>query len=265
MKESTKKAMEGFEGLFEILQKLRSPEGCPWDRKQTEKTMAPLILEEAYEVADAIEEGKAEKIAEELGDLSMNLFMTSLIAEEKCLFETIDVFKKITTKLINRHPHVFGDAGPMDEDKFLHLWEDIKRNERQTNGEDSSAVAGIPKALPALQRAFRLLEKMKRSGLPLPVFDDPIERIQVSIRHAKVKEESIADLEGRVGELLVALVLFCIERKVNPEMILRAELTALEEKFRKVESTLKGRPASDVSREEVEKLWNNNPSEPETT
>lgn len=237
MKDSTPKALQGFENLYKILQKLRSPDGCPWDRKQTEKSMAPLILEEAYEVVDAIEGGDSEKVAEELGDLCMNLFMTCLIAEEKGLFDASSVFSAISAKLVNRHPHVFDDHGPMEEEHFLHLWEKIKREERKSRNQDTSAVAGIPAALPALQRALRLLDKMKRAGIPMPVLE-PSEQQCRRLFEDLISMQDIDDATIRdkaAGSLLVDIVLFCVERKINPEMALRAELTDLENKFRELE------------------------------
>ncbi len=134
--------LEACERLLTILRRLREPDGCPWDRKQTEESLAPLVLEEAFEMADAVSAGRSDKVCEEMGDLLMNTFMTGMIAEDGGRFRLKDVFEKISAKLIHRHPHVFGDEHRDDVDAVLTRWEDIKRGEREANHEDSSAVAG---------------------------------------------------------------------------------------------------------------------------
>lgn len=233
MDDKKEKALEAFRRLLTILKRLRAPDGCPWDRKQTVETMTPLILEEAFEVADAVEAGERGKLAEELGDLSMNLLMTGLIAEEQGDFDLAEVFRKIAHKLVHRHPHVFGDAENLAEGPFLKQWEELKKEERLANNEDTSAVAGIPKAMPALLRALRLLEKMKRTGADIPVFRNPMGDIQGLLgKSARPKAEISEEQAGKLLSLITAL---CIGSKVNPEMALRNCLNRMEKSFRELE------------------------------
>lgn len=233
MDEKKEKALEAFSRLLTILKRLRAPDGCPWDRKQTVETMTPLILEEAFEVADAVEAGERRKLAEELGDLSMNLLMTGLIAEEQGDFDLAEVFRKIAHKLVHRHPHVFGGAENMAEEPFLKRWEELKKEERLANNEDTSAVAGIPKAMPALLRSLRLLEKMKRTGADVPVFRDPMKDIQRLLGKIASDGGPKAEIsEDHAGELLSLVTALCIGNRINPEMALRKSLNRLEEWFR---------------------------------
>jgi tetrapyrrole methylase family protein/MazG family protein len=247
MDESTRKATERFQELFLILKRLRAPDGCPWDRKQTCESMAPRILEEAFEVADAVDSGVSSKMSEELGDLSMNVFLTCLIAEEAGRFDTEEVLKKIAVKLIGRHPHVFGDAGPLEEERFLKLWEELKRRERQENNEDTSLVAGVPRAMPALLRGLRLAEKLRRASERLPLFRNVEQRVRDGLSR---------DLdEERMGALLLDLVVAAAERKIDPERALRRRLNLLEETFRRVEDTLQER-LGEAGADEIDPLWN---------
>jgi MazG family protein len=250
------KLIEAFEALIVVLKRLRAPGGCPWDRKQTEKTMAPLLLEEAYEAVDAIGSGQADKSAEELGDLSMNLLMICLIAEERGAFGVEDVFRKITAKLIHRHPHVFKETSRIGVDRVLKQWEELKREERQRQLEDTSAVAGIPDAMPSLLRSMRLVEKIRRTGARLDFLENSDDRV-TGLLHALLKGKEDAGAaadEGAAGELLLAVVLVCLQRKINPEMALRSHLRSLEQAFRSLEASL-GDRLGKASREEVEGLW----------
>lgn len=256
MDERLSEVTESFQELYRILNRLRAPDGCPWDRKQTQKSMASLILEEAYEAADAIEREDAEKVEEELGDLSMNLLMTCLIAEEEGCFRTAGVFKKISRKLVHRHPHVFGDEGPMDEDRFLDRWEEIKREERREKREDPSAAAGIPRTMPALLRAVRLLEKIKRTGADLSFLRDPRGKACRFVEQC-FSSTGPGDRSGgqeMLGKLLVALVLCCIEKGLNPETALRSRLDRMEGAFRKLEDVL-GDGLRTAARAEIDRCW----------
>lgn len=256
MDENSRKILDAFEGLLTILKRLLAPGGCPWDRKQTEKTMAPLILEEAYEAADAIEEGDAGKITEELGDLSMNLLMTCLIAENKEILETEEVFRKISRKLINRHPHVFEDRDFAKEDQFLEFWEDIKKKERNDRQEDASALAGVPRAMPALLRALRMSEKLRRTGADLPFLRNPVHEARTLFDEV-ISTPEIPDAlsrEKKMGKLFYDLVLVAMDQEINPEMALRAHLGGLERSFRQVESRL-GDGLKDATAETLDQLF----------
>jgi len=249
--------LRACEGLLEILKRLRAPDGCPWDRKQTEETMAPLILEEAFELADAVSDGRPDKASEEMGDLFMNVFMTGLIAEEGGRFTLKEVFDKIAAKLVNRHPHVFGEEGTKSIDAVLHRWEDIKRGEREAGNEDASAVAGVPRAMPGLLRAFRVAEKLRRTGADLPPFRQPLERATGFLDRLKGMEPGSLPrevMEIVVGELLLALCNAAALLGVNPEIALRSQVTLEEEAFRRAEAAL-GRGLEQAAPEEIDRCW----------
>jgi len=249
--------LNACEGLLAILKRLRAPDGCPWDRKQSEQTMAPLILEEAFELADAVAAGRPDKAAEEMGDLFMNVFMTGLIAEEGGRFTLKEVFDKIAAKLVNRHPHVFGDETNKSVDAVLHRWEDIKRSEREAGNEDASAVAGVPRAMPGLLRAFRVAEKLRRTGADLPPFREPVERAAGFLDQLKgMAPESLPRevMEGVVGELLLALCNAAALLGVNPEMALRRAVSGEEDAFRRAEASL-GRRLETAEPEEIDRCW----------
>jgi MazG family protein len=249
--------LRACEGLLAILKRLRAPDGCPWDRKQTEETMAPLILEEAFELADAVSDGRPEKAAEEMGDLFMNVFMTGLIAEEGGRFTLKEVFDGIAAKLVNRHPHVFGDEGKKSVEAVLHRWEDIKRGEREASNEDTSAVAGVPRAMPGLLRAFRVAEKMRRTGADLPPFREPLQRAEEHLDRLRGMEPGSLPrevMEGVVGEILLALCNAAALLGVNPEMALRGAVSREEEDFRRAEAAL-GRGLQKAPPEEIDREW----------
>lgn len=250
--------------LLRILMRLRAPDGCPWDRKQTEETMAPLVLEEAYEMADAVTAGQPEKVAEEMGDLCMNVFMTALIAEEKGRFSLEKVFEKIAAKLVYRHPHVFGDESQKDVEGVLHRWEDLKRKEREAGNEDASAVAGVPRGMPGLLRAYRTAEKLRRTGADLPPFREPLgdaSNLVEEMRRATGKasgetagKASAEDFEDLLGRLLLALCNAASVQGVNPEIALRRAVDHELEVFRRVEAEL-GSALENAPAEGVDPAW----------
>jgi len=250
--------LEACEGLLTILKRLREPDGCPWDRKQTEESLAPLVLEEAFEMADAVSSGRGDKVCEEMGDLLMNVFMTGMIAEDSGRFRLKEVFEKISAKLIHRHPHVFGNEHRGDVDAVLTRWEDIKRGEREANHEDASAVAGVPRAMAGLLRAFRVGEKLRRTNASLPPFRAPlrtaVDRLD-ELGTAEARELPQDIREKILGELLLALCNAASQMNVNPEMALRAAVEEEEKTFRRVESAL-GDALPDASAETIDRAWN---------
>ncbi len=249
--------LKACQELLDILKKLRAPGGCPWDGKQTEKSMAPLILEEAFELADAIAAGRPDKGAEETGDLLMNVFMTCLIAAESDRFTLEEAFRLIAAKLVRRHPHVFGEAGERSVEEVLHRWEDIKKGERRENGDDDSTVAGVPRAMPGLLRAYRVAEKLKRTGADLPPFREPIKRARELLdgmeKRSACSGES-AEAEEALGELLLAICNAAALSGTNPETALRAAADREEKTFRRVEKEFGGK-IEGASREEIDRSW----------
>ena len=229
------------------MRRLRDPvSGCEWDSVQTFATIAPYTIEEAYEVADAIQRGDIDGLADELGDLQLQVVFHAQIAAEAGQFTLDDVIDRICVKMERRHPHIFGDASEGGH----HLWEQIKAEERAGNA-DQSALAGVALALPALERANKLQKRAARTG-----FDWP----DASGARAKVVEE-LAELdaetdqaarEEELGDLLFAVVNLARKLKIEPETALRAANAKFERRFRYIE-TVPG--FNDLSLDQKEALW----------
>jgi MazG family protein len=196
--------------------RLRGPGGCPWDREQTHASLARHLVEEAYEVLDAIDEGNAEHLREELGDLLLQVVFHAQLAEDAGDFDVDGVARAITEKLVRRHPHVFGDLRLASAGEVVRNWEAIKREEEGR----TDPLAGIPAALPALQLAAKLQKRAAEGGLDLPAADSPLARV----RQALDEVAGAADpeqLEGRFGDLLFAVVALARDEGVEPEAALR--------------------------------------------
>ena len=252
-----------LETLRQIMAALRDPEtGCPWDVEQDFSTIAPYTIEEAYEVADAIERGDMQDLREELGDLLLQVIYHSQIASEAGSFALDDVINGISTKMVRRHPHVFGDEQTRAAGVAKGFWEKIKASEkasRNTN-EPSSALDDVPLPLPALTRAEKLQKRAARVGFDWP---DPGGAL------AKVSEE-LTELEGAVrqddqdrlaeelGDVLFSVVNFARHHKVDPEEALRRANAKFTRRFKHVESRLaeRGQAPETATLEEMDTLWN---------
>ena len=178
------------EGLRYVVARLRAPDGCPWDREQTHQSLRPFVLEEAYEVAEVLDEWDgsaeiAEKLAEELGDLLLQVYLQAQVAHDEDLFHIGDVFQGITEKLIRRHPHVFGEVEARDAAQVLRNWETLKKAERAARGEEvasESVLRGIPKSAPALYQAYELSKKAAKAGFEWPTDDGAVEKVAEEAR-----------------------------------------------------------------------------------
>ena len=233
--------------LVEIMARLRDPErGCEWDRKQTFETIAPYTIEEAYEVADAIERKDLEALKDELGDLQLQVVYHSRMAQELGAFSIVDVIEAISAKMIRRHPHIFGDADRSPG------WETLKAAERSQNS-DTSAVAGVAVALPALKRAEKIQRRAARVGFDWPDAEGPRLKIDEELdelERAETEEEKSAEL----GDLLFAVVNFARHLGINPETALRQATDRFERRFRKVEE-IADKPLKDMDIDALEGLW----------
>lgn len=248
--------MDAFERLVDLMERLRADDGCPWDRKQTHTSIRRYVIEEAYEVAEAIDGGDPDELRLELGDLLLQVVFHARIAEEANQFDIVEVCEGIVAKMERRHPHVFGDVEVADADEVSRNWEAIKARER---GGESSALDGVPKSMPALQRAERIGEKAAKSG-----FDWPHARSVL----AKVAEES-AELEAAVaggdrneraaefGDLLFSLVNLARHLDIDPEQSLAGTVQRFEARFRHAESAARGSGPGlrALSQEERDTLW----------
>jgi ATP diphosphatase len=255
--------------LIEIMAALRDPvSGCPWDVQQTFASIVPFTVEEAYEVADAIERGATEDLREELGDLLLQVVFHARMAEEAGLFDFGGVVEAITAKLVRRHPHVFGDAKALSPDDVKALWGRVKADEKRaklasTGGQPqaprSGALDGIPLALPALSRAMKLQEKAGKVGFDWNDVRAVLEKIREEIVEveAEIAEGSAQALSNEVGDLIFAAVNLARHLKVDPESALRSANAKFERRFAHIENRLAetGQTPESASLDEMERLW----------
>jgi len=251
--------------LLELMRRLRDPNGgCPWDREQTFKTIAPYTIEEAYEVADAIDRNDPQQLRDELGDLLFQIVFHSRMAEEAGLFDFSGVATSIHDKLVRRHPHVFGDAPREGIEAQTRNWEELKARERASAAErqkspDTSALADVSKALPALTRAAKLGRRAARVGFdwqePRQVRDKVLEELgEVDEALAANEPERVTE---ELGDLLFAIANWTLHLKVDPEEALRAANAKFERRFRHMESlaAAAGTPLGSLSPAAWEDLW----------
>jgi len=236
-----------LERLREIMRRLRDPvSGCEWDTVQTFETIAPYTIEEAYEVADAIAREDMEALADELGDLQLQVVFHAQMAEESGLFTLEDVLVRICDKMERRHPHIFGDA----EHGGHHLWEIIKAEER-TASPDKSALAGVALALPALERAAKLQRRAARLGFDWPDVSGPRAKIDEELAELEAETEHDRKLD-ELGDLLFAVVNLARHLNVEPEAALRKANRKFEQRFRAIEQE----PGfADLPLQKKEDLW----------
>jgi len=253
--------------LIEIMAALRTPNtGCPWDLDQDFASIAPYTLEEAYEVADAIARGDLGDLRDELGDLLLQVAFHARMAQEQGAFDFGDVVEAITTKLVRRHPHVFGDAKELTPDGVKALWDTIKAEEKaergaSANGQAKSegALAGTPVNLPALTRALKLQQKAGKVGFD---WNDPL-AVLAKIREeadeieADLKAGRSVDAAAEVGDLMFALVNLARHLDADPEGVLRATNAKFERRFASIEAALtrQGRKPQDATLAEMDALW----------
>jgi ATP diphosphatase len=236
-----------LERLREIMRRLRDPvSGCEWDTVQTFDTIAPYTIEEAYEVADAIARKDMDALADELGDLQLQVVFHAQMAEEASLFALEDVIERICDKMERRHPHIFGEA----EHGGHHLWEIIKAEERASNP-DKSALAGVALALPALERAAKLQRRAARLGFDWPDVSGPRAKIDEELAELDAETDHDRKLD-ELGDLLFAVVNLARHLNVEPEAALREANRKFEQRFRTIEME----PGfEDMSLNEKEALW----------
>ena len=241
--------------LAAVIDRLREPDGCPWDRKQTVESMAKYLLEEGHELVEAIESGDDRDAAEEAGDLLMVVFLICRIAEEAGRFDLAAAARAVKDKLVRRHPHVFGDVTVDGADEVLTNWEAIKQREREEKEVDASALAGLPKALPALQRAARTCEKAMAAGFRWPAAAGALAKVDEELRELhealdgaplddpdrpRLAPDRRARVEEELGDLLLAGAYLGHYLRIDPEAALRAALRRFEGRFRAMEADGEG-------------------------
>jgi len=228
-------AGEQFERLVEIMHELRH--SCPWDREQTHQSLRPCLLEEAYEVIHALDEGSPDALCEELGDLAMQIVFHAEIADEDDCFDIEDVLRAIGDKLVRRHPHVFADAQAQTPAAVVRNWESIKRSEK----EGRSALAGLPEELPALLKATRMLTKMRNAGLDPFAPRDALVEAQAGLGEFQraAAAGDAAGVERALGTICLALAGVAESMQVNPEDALRTALGRMASAFRREETEMR--------------------------
>ncbi|PEN14909.1 nucleoside triphosphate pyrophosphohydrolase [Longibacter salinarum] len=256
----SKDRLETYADFAAIVKQLRRD--CPWDREQTHESVKHLLIEEAYEVVDAIDSGDSDELKKELGDVFLHVLFHSRISEENGGFTIQDVIQAETEKLVRRHPHVFGDAAAGDADEVMSTWEQIKQQERDEEGEDepSSVLDGVPRHLPALLQALRMQEKAAGVGFDFPDADDAWEKVEEEIEEFREAVDSgdEAEREDEFGDVLFALVNYARYADVNPETALRSTNDKFSRRVRYIEQRLRktGRTLEEVTLAEADALWN---------
>ncbi len=244
-----------FNRLREIMAILRSPGGCNWDRKQTHKSLLPYLVEETYEVVEAIENEDMTLLREELGDLLIQIIFHARIAEEAGQFDVDDAIGDINAKLIARHPHVFGEKKELKPQEVRDQWEKIKIN----SGEKKSVINGIPKSAPALIKAFRFGEKAGGVGFDWKKADDIMDKVHEEV--AEIEEElpsgDTARLETEIGDLLFVVASLARKLDINPEQALNKTLKKFTERFNYIEEKVRqsGKRFEDFTFDELEAWW----------
>jgi MazG family protein len=262
-----------FEKLVALQARLRGPGGCPWDHEQTHESLRRFLIEEAYEVLDAMAEGNPKEFASELGDLLLQVVFHSILAEEAGAFTISDVIESVHTKMVRRHPHVFGDVTAKTSGEVLKNWEQIKREERVEEGSaaEDSILASVPHSLPGALEAQELTKRAAKIGFDWENLAGILEKLdeekrelsallppeRAGLKAAPTKNKSAHRLEEEVGDLLFTGVNIARFLGVDPEIALKAANRKFKRRFQWMESmaTRQGAQFSDLPRERMEKLW----------
>ncbi|WLV24763.1 nucleoside triphosphate pyrophosphohydrolase [Aciduricibacillus chroicocephali] len=245
-----------FASLRSVVRILRSPDGCPWDKEQTHESLRRYLIEEAYELIDAIEEEDDEGIIEEMGDVLLQIMMHAQIGEDDGYFTIDDVIRGITEKMINRHPHVFGDVHVESTEDVNANWEKIKKQEKQ---ERDSILDGIPRSLPALMRSTKLQKKARKAGFQWESAEEIWEKFNEEVQefHEALESGNKREMEEEYGDILFILVNLAIFHKIEAEQSLTYANEKFISRFHHIEHSLKksGKELEDASLEEMDALW----------
>jgi MazG family protein len=250
-----------FARFVELIARLRAPGGCPWDREQTHETVKPMTIEEAYEVAHAIDEGDDEELQGELGDLLLQVVFHANIAEERGAFRLRQILERVTDKMVRRHPHVFGEDDASTSGEVLRSWEAIKAKEREEKGkDDASMLDSVHKGLPAVMEAFQMTTKVSRVGFDWPGPEEALVKLDeetLELREAIRDEADTKAVAEEVGDLLFVAVNVARLSGVDPESALKAANRKFRRRFRHVEEGLRkdGRGPAAATVEEMDRLW----------
>ena len=245
--------VSAFERLLDIMDELR--EQCPWDRKQTFESLRHLTIEETYELGDAILDNDLQEIKKELGDLLLHIVFYAKIGSEQNAFDVGDVANEICDKLINRHPHIYGDTKVYDADQVIKNWESIKLKEGK-----NSVLEGVPKSLPALVKAFRIQEKAAGVGFEWDNAEDVLDKVKEEITELKqeVEDQNLDKMEDEFGDVLFSLINYARYHKINPELALERTNKKFIKRFKYIEESAKkeGKVINELTLDQMEVFWN---------
>jgi tetrapyrrole methylase family protein / MazG family protein len=246
-----------FESFAEIVAHLRAPYGCPWDREQTHQSLRKHLLEESYEAITAIDSGDFADMREEFGDLLLQVVLQSQIANEEGQFNVSQVIQGIHSKIVRRHPHVFGDVKLEGVQGVLVNWEKLKEKERSDKKVEKGLLDGVPAALPALSQAQEYQDRAARVGFDWPEIDGVLDKLREEVEEVK-NAESDFELASEIGDLFFALVNVARWKSVDAESALRGTNLKFKKRFRYLEQTAKkrGRILAEMKLEEMDALWN---------
>lgn len=245
-----------FESFVEIVAHLRAPDGCPWDKEQTHESLRKHLLEESYEAITAIDSGDFTDMREEFGDLLLQIVLQSQIANEESQFNVNAVVQGIYSKIVRRHPHVFGDLKLDGVQGVLANWEKLKEQERKGNQQDKGLLDGVPPALPALSQAQEYQDRAARVGFDWPEIEGVLDKVREEIEEIKAAETDF-ELASEIGDLFFALVNVARWKHVDAESVLRGTNLKFKKRFAHVEQGAKkqGRDLSTLTLDEMESLW----------
>jgi nucleoside triphosphate diphosphatase len=259
-----KLAGQEFSQLVELIARLRAPGGCPWDREQTHESLKPMMLEEAYEAVEAIDEGNDEEFKGELGDLLLQVVFHSQIATEEQRFTVAEVIERIASKMIRRHPHVFAEDTAQTSGEVLRNWEAIKEAELEAKGKsaaEGSMLDSVSTRLPAVMEAFQMTTKVSRVDFDWPDVPSVLEKLDEEVEELKQavadEQPSHKDIAGEVGDLLFVAVNVARLLGIDPESALKASNRKFRRRFRYIEDRLReqGRKPADSDHIEMDGLW----------
>jgi MazG family protein len=253
-----------FAELVDLISRLRAPGGCPWDREQTHESLKPMMLEEAYEVVEAIDEGDDEELIGELGDLLLQVVFHSQIGAEENRFTAAEVIERITSKMIRRHPHVFGDDNAQTAGEVLKNWEAIKEAELAQKGKriaEGSMLDSVSRKLPAVMEAFQMTTKVSRVDFDWPNVPSVLQKLDEEVEELKQavssEQSSHQEIAGEVGDLLFVAVNVARLLGIDPESALKTSNRKFRRRFRYIEDRLReqGRKPADSDHIEMDKYW----------
>ncbi len=244
-----------FERLKALMELLRSENGCAWDRKQTHESLLPYLIEESYEVVEAINQGDDQALCEELGDLLLQVVFHAQIAKDRGAFETNEIVESIVKKLVHRHPHVFDKTADLSPEEVRDQWENIKVD----SGEKTGVLDGLPSSMPALLMAFRVGEKAGGVGFDWKQPEDVLEKLCEELKEIEsaCQSNDRAQIEDEIGDLLFATVSLARQYEIDPEQSLKKALDKFRARFSLMESEVRdsGKSFKQYSLEELENIW----------